>query len=114
MSGGTHARERPPPCPAAASTHWLPDRYRPARPATATAAVTAEVVEQVLHRLTLAMLAAARELVPRYAEALLVDEHFVRDLLADAGQVVEIEGRRRLPADLTFLIHRLVKETDQS
>ncbi len=67
----------------------------------------------MVHRLTLAMVAAARELVPRYAEALLVDEHFLRDLLADTAAITEMDIRRHLPADLTFLLHRLVKESDQ-
>ncbi len=106
--------KRPPPYRAAASTHWLPDRSRPARPAAAAAAVTAEVVEQVVHRLSLVMVAAARELVPRYAEALLVDEHFLRNLLADTAAITEIDLRRHLPADLTFLLHRLVKEEDEA
>ncbi len=48
----------------------LLDRLQPAD-AVRWMGEVAEVVEQVVHRLTLAMVAAARELVPRYAEALL-------------------------------------------
>ncbi len=105
--------KRPPPNGRPAPVYPALSRYYRLGAGRPTAALMAEVVEQVVSRLRLAALAADRELVPRYAAALLVEEQSLRELLADAAEITEIELRRQLPADLTFLLHRLVKESDK-
>ncbi len=77
------------------------------------ATVAAAVVEQVAHRLRLASIAAERDLVPRYADLLYVKEKPLRDLLAAAAEITEIDLRRRLPGDLLFTLTRLLKEIDK-
>jgi len=82
-------------------------------PAGGAATVAAAVVEQVIHRLRLASIAAERDLVPRYADLLYVKAKPLRDLLAAAAEITEIDLRRRLPGDLLFTLTRLLKEIDK-
>ncbi len=103
--------KRPPPNGEVKAQLHLARRNGPSRAGAAT--VAAAVVEQVTHRLRLASIAAERDLVPRYADLLYVKEQALRDLLADAAEITEIDLRRRLPGDLLFLLSRLLKEIDK-
>ena len=105
--------ERPPPNGRPVAEHPSLARYRDGQFRCGAATVAAEVVEQVAARIRLASIVADRELVSRYAELLDVAEQPLRNLLTDAAEITEAEVTRHLPADLTFLLSRLLKEIDK-
>ncbi len=76
--------KRPPPNGRPVAEHPSLARYRDGRFRCGAATVAAEVIEQVAARIRLASIVADRELVGRYAAALLVEESAPRNLLTDA------------------------------